>query len=156
MIKICETCGNEYFPKTSTQRTCSKECKKTLSFKEKRRLKNDQFKRQEKEKRKKAFAEWTQTNTIKMAIFRDMEKEGGIYCEECGRRGNYTKIEEHHIIFRSELPRHPKRHCRENVLILCEACHRKFHEHKKIRDKWIIKRRLWEVFPEVIKKEKYI
>lgn len=33
----------------------------------------------------------------------------------------------HHIIFKSEIPKHPKRDCKSNLIQLCNKCHNKFH-----------------------------
>ena len=70
-----------------------------------------------------------------------LDKYGYIFCERCGRSKAF-KFEVHHIIFRSEKPKHPNIHDIENLLIVCNDCHKYFHDNKDARNKLVKKRKL--------------
>ena len=70
---------------------------------------------------------------------------GYIYCQNCFTTSSY-KYEIHHIIYRSELPKHKELNNPRNLIILCELCHKWFHNKKTRRNDLIVKRKLWEVF----------
>lgn len=67
------------------------------------------------------------------------------YCEHCWTSES-LRWENHHIVFRSEKPKHKNLHNRRNILRVCIKCHNEFHKHKSIRRKYIIERKLWELF----------
>lgn len=72
----------------------------------------------------------------------DMLNEYGyIYCQHC-ETSNAYKFECHHIIYRSEAPNHPRLHSKDNLIIVCNKCHRKFHDNKNIRDPYVKSRNL--------------
>lgn len=80
-------------------------------------------------------------------VLNDMiEVDGYIYCQHCQRSSGFHKIHVHHIMFRSEQPKHPNLHNKLNLLVLCSDCHPKFHADKSIRNKYIIERNLKELF----------
>lgn len=65
-------------------------------------------------------------------------------------------LELHHIMFRSEVPNHPKKHSRINTVLLCRDHHEWLHRKKDNRNFLIIQRKLWESFPDEIRKEHYL
>lgn len=70
-----------------------------------------------------------------------IDEHGYLFCEHCGVNGNSSPLDPpHHIIFRSEKPKHPKLHSRENLIILCRSCHNKFHANKTMRNDLVRKR----------------
>ena len=92
---------------------------------------------------------------IRHSLYKSMmDSPWYLYCQEC-KKSWFMWLELHHIIFRSECPNHPKKHSKINSLLLCNECHKEYHSHKSIREKWIVQRKLWEVFPEIIKKKRY-
>ena len=67
------------------------------------------------------------------------------FCELC-YASNAFKFEVHHIVFRSEAPKHPHLHSKENLIIVCDSCHRELHAKKKLRNPLVTYRRLEELF----------
>jgi len=67
------------------------------------------------------------------------------FCEHC-KINNSLRWETHHIIYRSERPKHKHLHNKRNLLRLCIGCHNNFHKDKTIRNKYIQKRNLTELF----------
>ncbi len=67
------------------------------------------------------------------------------FCEFC-LINNSIRWEHHHIIFRSEKPRHEFLNDKRNILHLCIKCHNEFHKHKHIRDEIVKERKLNELF----------
>ena len=73
------------------------------------------------------------------------DKKGYLYCEDC-LRSNSLRFEVHHIVFRSEAPRHPKLNSKENLILLCRKCHCAYHNQKDLRKKLVEKRNLKTLF----------
>jgi DNA-directed RNA polymerase subunit RPC12/RpoP len=78
-----------------------------------------------------------------------------VKCQHCSI-SNSLRRENHHLIFRSEAPKHKNIHNIRNILFVCIKCHNEFHKNNSIRKQYIIDRKLWELFPEYVKKEFYI
>ncbi len=68
------------------------------------------------------------------------EEYGYIFCQRCDT-SNSRKFHCHHIVFRSERPKHPKLHSKENLTIVCEECHEEYHKRKFEARKAIINER---------------
>ena len=86
-------------------------------------------------------------------VKKQLKEEMGDY-PPCGRCGvtNGIGYSFHHIVFRSEAPRHRNLHCPENLIWVCNGCHRWF-ERKKDRREYLIKERgLVEKFPILLMK----
>ena len=66
-------------------------------------------------------------------------------CENCLKSGR-TRLEIHHIIFRSEKPKHPDIHHLKNLILLCSECHQLFHDKKSLRNKLVKERELANLF----------
>lgn len=67
------------------------------------------------------------------------------FCEHC-KSSNAYRYETHHIIYRSEKPKHDNLHSRTNLLRLCRDCHIAFHKDKNMRYKYVVSRKLHELF----------
>lgn len=69
------------------------------------------------------------------------------YCEVCFVNSSF-RWEVHHIIFRSEMPRHKKLHDDRNLIHVCIQCHNAFHASsgKEKRKPLIFSRNLEELF----------
>lgn len=154
-IQICKICWSEFFPNTNTQETCkNKDCRSKFSIQKKKIRNSELLKIRRKKDIAKRKVEWQKTDIIKRSIFWDMIHEKWYtYCEECLKKS--TSLELHHIVKRSEVPNHPKKHSKINSLILCRSCHELYHKDSKIRNKLIISRKLWEYF-DIIKKDNYL
>lgn len=76
---------------------------------------------------------------------------GYIFCQKkgCGKSKAY-KFEVHHIVFRSERPKHPMLHDKINLIIVCSNCHNQaensFHNRKEERNYLVSERKLDEIF----------
>jgi len=73
------------------------------------------------------------------------DKYGYLCCENCWTT-NSLRFEHHHIIYRSEKPKHKELHNIKNILYLCIKCHNEFHKHKWKRNKIVEERKLNELF----------
>ena len=74
-----------------------------------------------------------------------LEKQGYLSCECCWVV-NSIKYEHHHLVFRSEKPKHEHLHNIKNILYCCIVCHNDFHKHKSKRNKIVEDRKLNELF----------
>lgn len=82
-----------------------------------------------------------------------IDKYGYIFCQKCGFRDCGRNFEVHHIIFRSEAPKHPRLHDKINLIIVSDFCHKEawnsYHKKKDERNNLIKERKLNEVFGKV-------
>lgn len=65
-------------------------------------------------------------------------EHGYNFCELCGRSDQY-RYEVHHIVYRSESPKHKNINHEDNLVLLCKKCHDYLHEQKNRRqelEKW--------------------
>ena len=81
----------------------------------------------------------------KILIENQLEEFGYTFCQHCGISTAF-KFHVHHIYFRSEYPKHKYLHDINNLIILCDKCHEKFHGNKSIRNEIIKKRNLTQLF----------
>ena len=72
-------------------------------------------------------------------------KYGYWFCDKCKGNNDYL-CSMHHIIYRSEKPKHKYIHARKNLIDLCASCHRWFHAKKDRRNYLIEERGLTELF----------
>tara|TARA_R110000803_G_scaffold70704_2_gene133671 strand:+ start:1235 stop:1786 length:552 start_codon:yes stop_codon:yes gene_type:complete len=85
----------------------------------------------------------------KIQVKKRVEKEHGrLCCEKC-KTGRSIQFSTHHLIYRSERPKHPMLNNTMNLLYLCFDCHEWFHKRKKNRNKWILENKLWELFDRI-------
>jgi hypothetical protein len=75
------------------------------------------------------------------------DKFGLTFCEKCLKICN---VEEHHLVFRSEAVNHRNLNHEDNILCCCRQDHDKLHQNKKERNEIVKKRKLWEIFPELL------
>lgn len=84
--------------------------------------------------------------TISKKMKMEMLKEYGyMFCQKC-HSNNSLRWECHHLIFRSEAPKHPNLHNQRNLILLCIKCHNWFHAQKDRRDELVQERELYELF----------
>lgn len=80
-----------------------------------------------------------------------LDKYGYLFCQkrDCGTSKAY-KFEVHHIVFRSEAPKHPQLHSKVNLIIVCSGCHNQkpnsFHNKKDERNYLVEERGLDKIF----------
>lgn len=70
-----------------------------------------------------------------------IEKYSYKFCEFC-LVNNSMRWEHHHIVYRSEKPRHEHIHDRSNIIHLCILCHNDFHRNKWKRNSIVMERKL--------------
>lgn len=84
----------------------------------------------------------------KKVVHDQLDEYGYHFCQraECGKSRGVFKFEVHHIVFRSERPKHPMLHDPVNLIIVCNKCHGKFHSNKSIRNELVKNRKLDDIF----------
>lgn len=154
-IAYCSSCWDEFIQKTESHSTCpKKECRH--KFAEWKRYSKHHIAQDEMHKRiaNNKNSERTRTTVVKTAIIHEMKAEYGyILCQRCNIQTR--EIELHHIAYRSEVPWHPQKHSKANSILCCHDCHEFFHKKKSNRNYLVKERILWEVFPELFRKEFY-
>jgi len=167
--KTCRLCGEQFELKHFNEKLCSFKCKKeqhtanqkkasiVYYSKNKEEVKerksrwnidNNEYKR----KRQRNYFENNPDkkipNSVKVACkkYKDniMDSNGFIYCEVC-KNSNAT-FHVHHLIYRSEAPKHPELNNHLNLINCCAQCHHDFHSHKALRNDIVIERGLEELF----------
>jgi hypothetical protein len=96
----------------------------------------------------------TKTELLKKQ--RDNNPDGYFnYCERCGKPKPF-KLDEHHIIMKSEKPKHKELDNERNKILLCSdmdnGCHSWYHAKKSRRNDLIDERKLEELFGNNIKR----
>jgi hypothetical protein len=71
-------------------------------------------------------------------------KEKYPYCQLCWKTGVRTDV--HHIVYRSEVPRHKHLHSEKNLIVLCRSCHERMHSQKDFRETLYYSRGLHKLF----------
>ena len=161
--KCCE-CNKEFECLSKTQKTCSRKCffnmeKERRKWEKNPAYRNGMYSYKSKEPKKlRSMTEWFGQkeflrNAKKMKDDQILEV-GHSFCERCATSISLRR-ETHHIIYRSEAPYHVNLHNLRNLVRHCIKCHNKFHSNKQLRDRLVVERRLWELFPEYIKQESY-
>jgi len=79
-------------------------------------------------------------------LLNDMiENRGYVYCQDCNTSNSF-KFHSHHIVFRSEKPGHKDLHNKQNLIILCNVCHDRYHNDKGYRNMLVEDRELNKLF----------
>lgn len=135
-------CTRDFSPFRSTDRYCCLNCAKVAQTAQKRA----------KNKRKDKNSEYANNRSEK--IQENIAIYGVITCENCRQfalKPPVFKEECHHIIFRSEKPRHKFMHDKRNLLILCVECHGLYHKNKSMRNELVEERGLYLLFGDDIR-----
>lgn len=164
--KTCqdEDCNNTFFQYKSTDKYCSYSCQakhtRPLKRTELKRtpLKRTPFKLSQKSIEKmKAKAKMPPKKTKFQIEFekqakknkdRIIKEDGHLNCEKCSTTSS-IQFSTHHIVFRSEAPKHPELNNLRNLIYLCYECHESFHKKKASRNYLIAKRKLTELFGRI-------
>ena len=160
-VYICddENCENTFKKYKSTDKYCSYSCasKNTKPLKRTELKRSpiklsqksiDKIKAKSKQPIKKTSFQVEferQSNKIKKRIIKE---HGEIKCERCGVNHS-IQFSTHHIIYRSEKPKHPALNSLLNLIHLCFECHEWFHKSKKNRNEYITKRKLYLLFSNI-------
>lgn len=75
-----------------------------------------------------------------------IEKYGFLFCMRCKKNTCGLKFEVHHIIYRSEQPKHKNLHHLDNLIILGSECHKWYHDKKDRREHLVNERNLKNLF----------
>ncbi len=78
-----------------------------------------------------------------------IDQQGFLSCQMCGTSRTFF-WEVHHIVFRSEAPKHPNLNHKDNLLICCSKCHAKLHKKKAARQSVVQARKLYDLFPDIL------
>ncbi len=80
-----------------------------------------------------------------------MDEYGYLFCQICKRSRGFRNLAFHHIVYRSEAPKHQHLHSKKNLVICCDACHDKMHGDKNtVREDLINDRGLRQLFPTIL------
>jgi hypothetical protein len=157
--KKCQYCAKDFKPYTTLDKFCSATCRvNNVKSKRKFNWTKEQVEKRVGDKnpayRNGMYARANTKTSIGQRLFNKNNKEirqkqideaGHIYCEHC-KTSNSLRFEGHHLIYRSEKPLHPNLHDKENIYILCIACHNLFHKDKGLRNELVKLRGLDKIF----------
>lgn len=87
-------------------------------------------------------------NTKKKITDEMMIDVGYVYCQHCSKSKTNFGWHLHHIVYRSEAPKHKNIDNEKNLIFLCSSCHDKFHAKKSRREYLVKNRKLWKLFPD--------
>jgi hypothetical protein len=155
--KKCVICRNEFNSYNSLDKCCSVGCQIEYQIqnpvKQKPRkpikrvtIKKSSSTRQNKKSKADQLLFEKNVAEIKQGM---IDKVGYIYCE-CCHKSNALRFEGHHIVFRSEKPKHPNLNDKENILITADDCHVEFHKNKGKRNNIVKQRKLNLIFGDDI------
>lgn len=151
MIIKCKICNEDFLKKSHNQITCSNECRiKRMSENRKWEL-NPSFrnwvyvKNSSKKVSIHQFKEKEFQKNCKEMDLEMIQKHWYRFCEHCWIN-NSLRWEHHHIVFRSEKPRHEFLHDKRNIINLCIQCHNDFHKDKWKRNHLVYNRGLHLLF----------
>lgn len=150
--KICDRCWVGYTTTYKHQKKCSRSCffeeaKKTRKGKGNPAYRNWKFVDRDNPKAREEFNykyREFQKNAKKI-LQKQLDTVGCSYCERCNTTQSMRR-ETHHIVYRSEKPKHQYLHDERNLIRLCMRCHNEFHKHKASRKSLVEKRNLVELF----------
>lgn len=134
-FKKCRNCGELFKIYNSLQKFCSPSC-----MRESGNVKNIKKISRTQEKENAIFK--INSLLLKQQVKLKYKK---LCCEMC-KTDKSIAFSVHHIIYRSERPRHKNLHDLKNLLFLCHDCHEKLHDHKALREGIIQERELNAIF----------
>lgn len=140
----CRNCRIIFQSKNSSSKYCSRSCF-FESQKELRKKKgNPNFKHGKNDDQN----EWMKNRRAFLDSF--IDKNGSLFCERCLKplENQIFAYHVHHIVYRSEAPKHRNLHNPLNFLLCCPRCHSWFHNKKDRRDYLVRERNLFVLFPE--------
>lgn len=147
--ETCKTCGKAFPKYNKNLLYCSKACV-SEKLRETRNGKNNPAYRNGLYPARKKIKDLSYKQRDFLKVSKQIKSElldaqGFLFCELC-KTSNSLKWEVHHIVFRSECPKHPNLHDRKNLILLCIKCHNKLHKRKGDRAELVEQRGLRELF----------
>jgi predicted HNH restriction endonuclease len=163
--KLCGDidCDNTFYQYKSTDKYCSFECHSKNQKKKDTTMKHntlkrtplklsqksiDKIKAKAKAPKKKSEFDLEFEKQSKKIKKRLVKEHGKVICERCATDSS-IQFSVHHIIYRSERPKHPALNTLENLIHLCFDCHEWFHLKKIRRNYLIAKRKLTGLFGRI-------
>ena len=147
--KSCRTCKTKFSPYRTTDNFCSFECRKQFDkLKAKTHSRDQQQTKRQHEKRKLSEDEKTYLAQREKLRIQAIENEN-YFCQKCGV--SQKSLECHHIVWRSEIPRHELKHDLRNLIFLCIECHKWYHDKKCNRNELVEDRKLYKLFGDKIR-----
>jgi hypothetical protein len=142
--KSCRICKTKFSPYRTTDAFCSYECRKQFEMVKPKPIQRvQQHEKRQLSKDEKAYLAQREKLRIKLI---EAEK---YFCYRCGV--SQKNLECHHIIWRSEIPRHEEKHNHRNLIFVCSECHAWYHDKKGNRNSLVEKRKLYNVFGEKVR-----
>lgn len=162
-LKDCAVCGSKFKPYSSMDKYCSVNCRvQNLKSKRSWNWTKEQIEKRLGENnpcyRTGMYQADGKINSSGDRAFRKVRDEmrremieahGFLFCEKCNRSDGST-WETHHIIYRSEKPKHQFLNDKRNLIHVCINCHNWFHKNKGNRDLIVMERKLNELFGDDI------
>jgi len=150
----CKICWKKFESKSKWQKFCWRDCFYQYSKNSRKWKWNPNYMSWK-------FVDWSNTKNrvefnykyrefqknAKKIIERQKKEKWFTYCEICWNSNAY-RYETHHIIYRSEKPKHKNLHNIKNLIRLCRECHIKIHKDKNTRYKYIKNRELNKLFED--------
>lgn len=151
-----KNCTNTFFQYKSTDKYCSYPC----AAKNTKPLKRTELKRTPLKLSKKSIDKMKakakkppkktafqiefekQSKKVKDSVIKE---KGVLCCEKCTATHS-IQFSVHHIVFRSEKPKHPELNNVRNLIYLCFDCHEGYHKAKKSRNELVSERNLTDLF----------
>lgn len=150
----CKICRKKYISTQKLQTYCSRKCfseneKISRKWKWNPAYKNWNFVDWNKKENRRTFLHKYREfeKNAKKILDTQKDKYWYVFCQYC-KNSNAGRYETHHIIYRSEKPKHINLHDKSNLIRLCRACHIKFHKDKTLRHKLIKERELDKLFDD--------
>lgn len=155
--KNCKVCWTDFEPYTSLDKFCWLACRIKNQKSQRTRNWSDPTAKNMCWKNNPAYKHWLRVKQKNAKFSRQFQKNCKIldeklieekwyrYCEHCWVNQS-LRWEHHHIIYRSEKPKHEYLHDIRNILHLCIKCHNEFHKHKPMRESYVRERKLQDLF----------
>lgn len=144
---ICKCCGKEFMGYSKKLKLCSEKCEINLLrlrvWENNPAYRNWLYMKWKKEIHYYKYREFEKN--CKILDEKLIDEKWFLYCQNCWIT-NPLKFEHHHLIYRSEKPKHKFLHNIQNIYLLCIKCHNDFHKKKWIRNKIVEERKLNELF----------
>lgn len=159
-FKNCNNCQKDFLPYTSLDKFCSANCR--VENEKKKRKFNWSLGSTQKRNgvnnpgyKHGLSMRGTKPNSDGLREFQRNRKEyiedmqqkfGYLFCERCNQSNK--KLEAHHIIYRSEMPKHEYLNQKINITLVCVLCHNWYHKKKSNRNSLAEQRNLNLYFGE--------
>ena len=147
---ICLVCKKHFLKTPHCQGLCSNKCLGVILAKKRKGQNNPAFRNglRVAGQRRDTYKEGIFRKNAKLIKDRILEANGYLFCQMCGTSST-LRWETHHIIYRSEAPRHRNLHELDNLLFCCIQCHNNLHSSKASRASLVKDRQLYLLFPEI-------